>query len=373
MDDFNGLFCQQPKQFKKFLTERGPFVNISDIEITNIKSFLHRIIYIIKEIKSIDDYIKWAYCLWYDRFNRRINRLLTAHPKDSLSSDGSLFWSNGKRSPGPLENNIDEFYNYIFATTNLLIKTYNINKLNFDPNMNIKELIRSYDYSKINTENFIDDPDSNFDYTTLPTIPYMDVNINPQEFEKDDDTNFHIAYITATSNCRALSYTIPTASFYETKGIAGKIIPALATTTSVVASLITLEMIKYVINNTRPIDDYQSYFVNLANNLFIPGEPIRPKKVTVNNINFTEWDNFEYSNNITMNKFIELLNKKFNTTITMVTIGQKILYADFSNNSNLDTTLYDLISNEFNINTKVQLYIGTDDDKIELPQITINI
>ena len=48
-----------------------------------------------------------------------------------------------------------------------------------------------------------------------------------------------------------------------------------------------------------------------------------------------------------MLKFIELLNKKFNTTITMVTIGQKILYADFSNNSNLDTTLYDLISNEF--------------------------
>ena len=31
---------------------------------------------------------------------------------------------------------------------------------------------------------------------------------NPQEFEKDDDTNWHIAYLTATSNCRSQSYGI---------------------------------------------------------------------------------------------------------------------------------------------------------------------
>ena len=372
MDDFNGLFCQQPLQFKKFLTEREPFINISDIEMSNIKSFLHRIIYITQEIKSIEDYIKWAYCLYYDRFNRRINRLLTAHPKDSLFSDGTLFWSNGKRCPIIPENNTNEFYDYMFATTNLLILTYNIKSFTLDPIIDIKNIIQTYDYSKINTDDFIDDPDSNIDYSKLPTIPYIDININPQEFEKDDDNNFHIAYITSTSNCRALSYNIPIASFYETKGIAGKIIPALATTTSIVASLITLEMMKYVMNSSRPIDDYQSYFVNLANNLFIPGEPIATKKIIVNNIKFTEWDVFEYNSTLTMKLFLEQLNENFNTTITMVTFGQKILYADFSNNCDLNNTLFEFIHKDNNETyTKVQLYVGTDDDDIELPQITI--
>ena len=372
MDDFNGLFCQQPQQFKKFLTEHNPFVNISDVELTNIKSFLHRITKIISQINSVDDYIEWAYCLWYDRFNRRINRLLTAHPENCLTNDGNLFWSNGKRCPLIQPNNTNEFYDYMYATTCLLINTY---KLPTELNLaNINNTIHSYDYSSVDTNKFIDDPDNNIEHAYLPHIPHINININPQEFEKDDDNNFHIAYITATSNCRASIYGIPNASFYETKGIAGKIIPALATTTSIVASLITLEMIKYVIDNNTPIENYQSYFVNLANNMFIPGEPIPPKKITVNNINFTEWDNFEYNGNITLDTFLNQLNKKFNTTITMVTLGQTILYADFSNNNNSNEMLIDVIAkNTKNINSKVQLYVGTDDDDLDLPQITINI
>jgi len=376
MDDFNGLFCQQPQQLKKFLSEHDPFVNVSDIEMTIIKSFLHRIIKYIYQIKSINNYIEWAYCLWYDRFNRRINRLLTAHPENSLTSNGQLFWSNGKRCPNVQPNNTSEFFDYMFATTNLLMFTYNLKSLTFDPSIDIKNIIQNYDYSQINTEKYIDDPDHNFEHLKLPTIPYLDIDINPQEFEKDDDNNFHIAYITATSNCRASIYSIPTASFYETKGIAGKIIPALATTTSIVASLITLEMMKYVIDNKRPIEDYQSYFVNLANNLFIPGEPIPPKKTTINNIQFTEWDSFEYSGDLNMNIFLELLNKKFNTIITMVTYGQKILYANFSKNCDTTKSLSDMILNNCSENEKyykVQLYVGTDDDEIELPLITINI
>ncbi len=33
--------------------------------------------------------------------------------------------------------------------------------------------------------------------------------LNPQEFEKDDDSNFHMDFITAASNLRARNYKIP--------------------------------------------------------------------------------------------------------------------------------------------------------------------
>lgn len=64
------------------------------------------------------------------------------------------------------------------------------------------------------------------------------------DFEKDDDTNQHIRFITACSNLRAQNYDIEPADFFKTKGIAGKIIPALATTTAAVAGLVCVEFMK---------------------------------------------------------------------------------------------------------------------------------
>ncbi len=72
------------------------------------------------------------------------------------------------------------------------------------------------------------------------------VSMKPADFEKDDDSNFHIDFINACSNLRARVYGIPEVDRLRVKRIAGKIIPAIATTTAAVSGLVALELVKVI-------------------------------------------------------------------------------------------------------------------------------
>ena len=50
---------------------------------------------------------------------------------------------------------------------------------------------------------------------TLPAPTSLKQSINPLEFEKDDDSNFHMDFITACSNLRAENYSIAPADKHK--------------------------------------------------------------------------------------------------------------------------------------------------------------
>lgn len=156
--------------------------------------------------------------------------------------------------------------------------------------------------------------------------------LTPVEFEKDDDTNFHIDFITAASNLRALNYKIETADRHKTKFIAGKIIPAIATTTALVTGLVVLELYK-IIDGKTDVEQYKNGFANLALPFFGFSEPIASPKVTWKGPNGEKqtmdkiWDRFEVKN-ITLKELTDYFDSR-GLEISMVSSGVSLLYAIF--------------------------------------------
>ena len=107
------------------------------------------------------------------------------------------------------------------------------------------------------------------------------LTFNPSDFEKDDDLNFHIAFVTATANLRCDNYSIARTDFHACKVIAGKIIAAIATTTAAVCGLVILELFKLVLE--KPTVAYMNRAIGLAVNSytsFTAEEPILFKTYT---------------------------------------------------------------------------------------------
>lgn len=73
--------------------------------------------------------------------------------------------------------------------------------------------------------------------------------IGQLSFDKDDD--WAMRFVAATANIRSAIFSIPILSFHDGKGIAGNIIPAIATTNAIVAGAQVALALKFLVHFTR--------------------------------------------------------------------------------------------------------------------------
>lgn len=159
------------------------------------------------------------------------------------------------------------------------------------------------------------------------------------EFEKDDDDLGHVQWIWSCSNMRNIQYSIPYSNLWETRKIAGNIIPALITTTSLISGFQILEFIrvvklykssKYVkTENKTDIDLYKNRFVNLNTN-YLDG--INPSPIQVyklgdggDNFNLSVWTNFKTSS-LNTEQIISQIELETKKKIEFMTHGNKTIY-----------------------------------------------
>ena len=157
--------------------------------------------------------------------------------------------------------------------------------------------------------------------------------LQPADFEKDDDDNFHMDFIVAASNCRASNYRIEHADKHKSKLIAGKIIPAIATTTALVTGLVCLELYK-LLGGKKHIEAYKNGFINLALPMFAFSNPVAPLTTKAGTWEWSAWDRIEIDGRgdpWTLQRLLDFFPEKYGCTVNMLSFGISILYSFFSN------------------------------------------
>lgn len=118
----------------------------------------------------------------------------------------------------------------------------------------------------------------------------------------------------------------------------GKIIPAIATTTSVVAGLVCLELFKLV-QGHRDVEVFKNGFVNLALPFFGFSEPIKAPTQKYYDKEWTLWDRFEVEGELTLKEFLDYFETKHELKITMLSQGVSMLYSFFMPKAKLQERL----------------------------------
>lgn len=296
---------------------------------------------------TFDECIAWARLEFEKKFHNDIAQLLYNFPRDAVTSSGSLFWSGPKRPPTPLTFDPENptHLNFVIAGANLHAFNYglkgstdpavfkrvleNVIVPEFSPKSNVQIQVNDNEPVE-NDQGAIDDTSLKSLAESLPTPSTLaGYRLAPVEFEKDDDTNHHIDFITATSNLRAMNYAIEPADRLKTKLIAGRIIPAIATTTGLVTGLVNLELYKVADAKTK-LESYKNGFVNLSLPFFGFSEPIASQKLKYNDKVVDKiWDRFELTGDITLRELLDLFKEKEGLEISMLSHGVSLLYASF--------------------------------------------
>lgn len=326
---------------------------------------------------TLKEYVKLALFFYQHFFDNEIAKLLALFPADYRDKDGNLFWTSPKRPPValPFDKSNEEHIKFVVNAVQLLSQVFPPQEKFLDKD--VKELINQMkikktdlkvneeDRKKLTNENANNDKEESDQENILNLIKNLKECFNKNknnliikeiEFEKDDDSNGHINFITFFSNFRALNYAIPVAPRHKIKLIAGKIIPAIATATAMVCGTIGIEIYKYLLEVN--IEQRRNFFSNLAIPIFSFSEPIPPvvqkdkdydvilmgPVVTIPK-NWNTWSKIEIKGSLTLQQVIDEIKKEYGFLTSSFVCNSIQVWCSYMNSDNkrLNMTMEDIL------------------------------
>ncbi|KAK2951817.1 putative Ubiquitin-activating enzyme E1 1 [Blattamonas nauphoetae] len=351
---FMELFTEQPADAQQFLRDKEKYkrrlMSSAATRTSTINALRKNVDTDLP--KTYDDCIRWARLEFERLFANQIKQLLCNFPPDALTSLGTPFWSGKNKLPTPAVFDVNDELHLQFVGYASYLRAHNyhipigtdidwerVKAIStstpipvFVPSTGIRIEIAGPDEKNPEPAEEQEQAGTDEEFEVIwESLPKKTegIQIEPEEFEKDDDTNHHIDFIYTVADLRAINYSIPTVDRNQVKMISGKIIPAIATTTGVVSGLAELDVLK-VVRGEKDIDNYRNWFINLAINLYNFSAPGEAKPIAEGSA-FTVWDKFTFvfDHIPTIQELVDYIRTEKKVEASMIGYGTGIILMTF--------------------------------------------
>ena len=352
---------------------------------------------------SFEDCVHFAWRKFHQLFNISAQRLMQVYPLDAKTSDGKPFWTLPKRPPVsiPFDASNPNHVSFILSTSLLQARVCSVQVPSIPTSelqTRVIDMVRSFPVKEFRLSKEKEDSlraqvDSK---DTSPNTPSISTNLQselnaligsvsldsrPEEFEKDNDGNGHVDFIHAACNCRAQVYTLKSAEWITVKLKAGRIIPAMATTTAVVAALQTVEMVKVV--KRCMVDVHRNAFINLAASVCAMTEPSPPRVLYTLPTSgpVTAWTHWEVPSHLTLHELFTHFHDKYDIHTQDVLQASKPIYLhslmtlpgkEMEREATLRTKLRDLVGDR-NDDIRLLFTVNEDEKLLQSPPIRLTL
>ena len=252
-DHFSKMFTIKPKSAINLLEAGESIGLVAEQDINMLKEGLKLLR---KRPVNFNSCLEYARKRFEKYFNHDVKQLLHVYPLDAKTKEGTLFWTLPKLAPTPLvfdQNNVTH-YTFVSSMACLFaqmfyieipsktprteefrkqcgIKAAAFKQAEFVPNDDKAKSIAKQiadadkDKSEENKQEEEEESEPQVDQNDLQKqkddfiailknlpidkkLQFGDYLVKSEEFEKDDDKNFHIDFMASMGNCRAASYQL---------------------------------------------------------------------------------------------------------------------------------------------------------------------